>query len=577
MVNTLTLQIIMWLLVRNFDIDFSYLYYLIYVIPVACITYLIYYKWNIKKEQPNEDYLVISFCDEGSINNFTEYVKHNKQYYNIMINTNAGDINKLHELQIYLSGASLNATMRDMIQREAYLVTQSLDTKITFDDKYLGIKGYYVWKRSEKKVSDSEGKITRDVTLKYIEFNILKELNKQIEPLEIIDKIKNYVSDLKKDKIKLYYYKYLSDGPDKEPYIHSVNIFDGKKQPFEQLETRFIKTMFHQEKDRLWSMVKNSCLNQHLYKDKGQCGRVSLLLYGPPGTGKSSFSYRVAMCLNRSLISLDLRDLSKQRLYQILQNPRNSVGGTYKDYVYLFEEIDASITELYLRGQKQQSAKSDYENRMMSYYGGYGSMRSMFGDDDMYYGGMKTKKSSQYTIKDKDTKIDDEKTDENKTDSSVTDIEPAKEKTKEEKDKETKNITDKYTSQYDSIRKLTQVRNEFSIRDLLEIFQGPVSLESSVIIANTNKFDEIQKMCPELFRYGRLTPVYFGYINKDTMQDISTYYFGQKIKEYLPETIKISTSEIIDLAMETSSLENEADRFPQFSQRLNKLIDNIKD
>jgi hypothetical protein len=86
-------------------------------------------------------------------------------------------------------------------------------------------------------------------------------------------------------------------------------------------------------------------------------------------------------------------------------------------------------------------------------------------------------------------------------------------------------------------------------------------------------------MCPELFRPGRMTPVYFGYIDKDTLQDISKFFFNKKITYRLPDQITIPTSQIIDLAMESlicssaSSIKNKSnDSFQYFSVKLNKLL-----
>jgi len=73
-----------------------------------------------------------------------------------------------------------------------------------------------------------------------------------------------------------------------------------------------------------------------------------------------------------------------------------------------------------------------------------------------------------------------------------------------------------------------------------------------------------------------LTPIYFGYVNRDTLQDISKYYFDRKITGRLPEIIKIPTSQIIELALEASQSDGD-NQFEQFSSKLNVLIDEIKD
>jgi hypothetical protein len=104
-------------------------------------------------------------------------------------------------------------------------------------------------------------------------------------------------------------------------------------------------------------------------------------------------------------------------------------------------------------------------------------------------------------------------------------------------------------------------------RDLLELFQGPVQLEGMIVIATTNKYDEIKDICPELFRPGRLTPIYFGYINAATIQDISQHFFKRKINWRLPEQISVPTSVIISLAMKSEN-------FKYFDINLQKLLQN---
>jgi len=92
---------------------------------------------------------------------------------------------------------------------------------------------------------------------------------------------------------------------------------------------------------------------------------------------------------------------------------------------------------------------------------------------------------------------------------------------------------------------------------LLEIFQGVVDVDGRLIFAMTNHFDKIKKECPALFRPGRLTPVYFGYIGRNTLTDIIQYYFKDitvcgaedNLDAALPSELQIPTSEIIEQAI----------------------------
>ena len=110
----------------------------------------------------------------------------------------------------------------------------------------------------------------------------------------------------------------------------------------------------------------------------------------------------------------------------------------------------------------------------------------------------------------------------------------------------------------------------FMLRDLLEVLQGPINLESSIILANTNKYDEIKDLCPALFRNGRMTPVHFGYIDADTLQDISLHFFNKKLEGYVPKVLSTSTSEIIELAFESLAINKNP--FTYFNEKLQKLM-----
>jgi SpoVK/Ycf46/Vps4 family AAA+-type ATPase len=110
-----------------------------------------------------------------------------------------------------------------------------------------------------------------------------------------------------------------------------------------------------------------------------------------------------------------------------------------------------------------------------------------------------------------------------------------------------------------------------TIKDLLEIFQGVVDVDGRLIFAMTNHYDKIKKECPALFRPGRLTPVYFGYIGQETLLDIIKYYFKKSDPtktglDALPSEFQIPTSEIIEQAIYFSG--RGADGYSKFMQWL---------
>jgi ATP-dependent 26S proteasome regulatory subunit len=100
--------------------------------------------------------------------------------------------------------------------------------------------------------------------------------------------------------------------------------------------------------------------------------------------------------------------------------------------------------------------------------------------------------------------------------------------------------------------------DDFELNDLLEIFQGPVPREGQIIIATTNKYDEIKEVCPALFRPGRLTPVEFGYMTSKEVNELANVYFGHEVDiKFNPQ---IPTSKIIEIAL-YAKLNNDPDYF----------------
>jgi SpoVK/Ycf46/Vps4 family AAA+-type ATPase len=493
-----------------------------------------------------QQYITINIYEDAHLSNFTKYVKHNHKYYDNSVNINVGSLEKKSEILLRRQD---DKGIADTLMTESKYISQDVDYRITFDDEYLGVKGYYIWRKVTKERKDINNKPINEYTVLYVEYNILK--TKDIVPADTINKINDFIKGLEKknDNIILKYIKVMKH-KDGGSYNHAVQFYSGTKQPFESLETQFMKPFFHQDKDRLWSVIKNVCMDPEFYRNRGQISRISLLLYGPPGTGKSSFAYRIAMCFLRHIVSLDIRELGKANLYQILQRPaiEGIADSTYKDVVFLFEEFDVSIKELYLR-DKKTSFSSDVH---------YSTMLSMCNQlANKIYDKDGNNVQENYIQNNKN--VDNDKNDNNKkTDTNDKDNDKTKQNimNKLGKHGEKQHYDSEYVYEYFD-KHTYEPPNEFKLRDLLEIFQGPLPFESMIMIANTNKYDEIHEMCPELFRPGRLTPVYFGYINKETLQDISKYFFGKKMTGYIPEVLNIPTSQVIDVAFEALVLEKE--------------------
>lgn len=477
MVYGLVVQLLVFISSYEY-VDIQFNWYYLWLLPIVCgvsyIGYYIYYYYYVNYK--DKTYLNINIYDEDKIQLYMKYVRSQKLYYDQSVDTNYGDFEAQAELlNSRTSGISASLSAVKMI-------SQGHNMPIHFKDLYLNMEGYYMWTKTAKNVTDNNKE--KQINVQSINVKIIKDKNININ--DFFTNIQRYLDTYEKT-IELKYVKILKDGGGTQNHI--VTFYSGIKQPFEILEEKFMKPFFHQEKDRLWSVIKNVCLNPDFYSSKGQSARISLLLYGPSGTGKSSYIYRLAQCFSRHIISLDLRIASKINLYQILQRPMlpNMADLSYKDVIYLFEEFDIAIKELAFREKKN--------------------------NEEIYY---------QKIFESLD---------------------------KEEQVKSKKNY------------------NEFCIRDLLEIFQGPIPFESTIMMATTNKYDEIKECCPELFRPGRLTPVYFGYIDKTTLQDISMYFFNKKINGYLPDVLTVPTSQIIELVFESLNYDHD-----YFVNALNKLM-----
>lgn len=506
---------------QSFDVH--YLSYLV-ILPIFYVMY-----WVINKYFTN-DYLTINLYNRSHLIRFTKYITLQKEYYPEDINTEYGDIDSLLDNKMGLYSRYIG---------DEPDLNRQINEKIEFDDKFLNITGYYMWKKKVKDQLDKDKNVIRNASCNYIELNIIKLKGKKIIPNEILDKMRVYIND-KTNTITQCYYKILSQ-KDKEnqitPYAHNVDFYDGEKRSFDVLEKQYIKTLFHPKRDELWEMIKNNILNPEFYRNHGQVGRVSLLFYGPPGTGKSTFAYRIAMCLYRHIISLDLRILKKQELYTVLNKPGKLTSYsemTYDHYVYLFEEFDISIKYLHCRQMDRNRKKNEFYNAMEFLY-------------NMQQTGCIVNKQNV-----------DEMNNDNADRNEI------------KKDGNGKDETKKDETQEDNL--ISCERDEFTLRDLLEIFQGPVPFEGMVMLASTNKYEDIKKLCPELFRSGRMTPVYFGYIDKKTLQEISMHFFKKKLGGYLPNEIKIPTSEIIEIALESS--QQKCNQFDIFSKKIQKLLDN---
>lgn len=530
--------------VENFNINDNILSNIlsnIWLLIIGAIIYLLYrYRdniYNFFKIRINTEYVTLKLYRKETINILTEYTKLFPQYFDRVYSLEYG--NPSYECHKF------NKDVSNYSYARSELNTIDTDSKVYFNIVHKNIRGYIKWELHNDEiidiVNDKERKQKSELKYPviYIEKTCLVNGN------DLFKLMTDELEDINANSLTLFntkIYGYDKNILDKRDF----KMYDGKKKSIEEKEKIYMDTFFHKEKERLWSTIKNIHFNPDLIKSKGQSPQMNLLLYGPPGSGKSSFAYRVAMCLDRHIINLDIRDIkSRKMMYSILKSPSvNAWNRDPNECVFVFEEFDISIKQLIKENNIIKQKVKAWEERIEKY-------------NVVDY--KHSSSSEEYeTIDDKD--IDDDKNDKNDN--------------KKKKQIKPKNKRKKYGNGSYYTPELYINKDAFLLNDLLDIFQGTVPNNGSIIIATTNNYEEIKSTCGALFRPGRLTPVYFGYANKEILQQMSRFYFKQDLTIDIPNEINIPTSQIIEIALEATSIYDISESFPYFSIKLEDLFKN---
>lgn len=420
----------------------------------------------------------------------------------------------------------------DYNKRQEYYYNSITDSKINFNDKELKIKGYIQWtinknfgkmlelKNSEDKNSSSHMIGGYDHSLNVYSYPTLyiEKGDPSITRTNIVDKIKTKLKKTFIDTvITTKYYRF-----DKYDHNNGEILYNGEPVNIEDNEKIYMDTFFHKEKSRLWEYIKRVDQSPEMFIKFGQSPSANLLLYGPPGTGKSSFAYRVAMCLSRNILSIDLRNVTKKELYKAITNYHIGYDKCLKpcEYVVVLEEFDIGIKYLYMQEKINKDRQEYWEKNMWDNF-----KKNDSTDDEL--------------------KIDD----------------------KNAKEKKNSKCKKKYKT-YDII---DIDEEKLCLKDLLEIFQGTVPHNGSIIIATTNEYKEIKELCPALFRPGRMTPVLFDHMDEERLQELSQQYFNKQLSIKLPKRMPIPTSQIVELALEAHTSVDE-NKFMYFQNKLDMLL-----
>lgn len=353
--------------------------------------------------------------------------------------------------------------------------------------------------------------------------------------------------------------------------LYNVNICDGatknkvmyfgNKRTQEELENLFIKTLFHKDVDTLWQRIKDIHFSPQKIWNTGVAPRINLLLHGPPGTGKSTFAYRVAMATGRHIVNIKLNKFTKDGLWEVFQHVNvNTNTFMPEEVVYVLDEFDIDIDNILLKSEcrKQQLAKIST------------TIDKFFDKNvDIPISVPSAPNTKDHNTKNKvecETGVKTDKEDSknpNETGEELAEINSGI--------KSVSTYLDTMTSTYDKINTIGS--NIIKIEDLLTIFQGAVPIERCIIIAMTNKYDELCKKCPALFRPGRLTPVYFGNFDMELLNKVSHYYFGKNISCScsMQTEINISPSHVMEVVMNSLSLADK--KHENFVKKLNEILE----
>ena len=303
--------------------------------------------------------------------------------------------------------------------------------------------------------------------------------------------------------VNLYYYKILPRN------LVTSNFYNEPLDKWKD-DCQYMEDTFFSEYKKFMFAIMKEKIN---YDISASGGWNNLILHGPCGSGKSSFIYRIATIMKKSIISVDLSLYldKKKELYALFHGQEFKLPEGNDNYnianntIIILEEFDNTIRKLVDLEQiyklKQDLIELDFDKKKQSLINDDGATDIIASDDHR----------------------------------------PKKEKLS----------IAKVTHEIDQILHTNNINIKadlLRISDLLELFQGPVPVKDRLIIATTNYYDDIKNTLPALFRPGRLSPLAFNYLTWDLLNELTEYYFDTQMNVDQFK-ITIPTSQIIELAL----------------------------
>jgi DNA polymerase III delta prime subunit len=378
------------------------------------------------------------------------------------------------------------------------------DTKIYFSDIQYNVTGFLVWHLEEKKATDVSDNEKTTVEKNYYLNSLKLYIKSDICITKYLDHITdNYSKHIKENRNKhLSFSRTLIDfnSDNTRSVITKDYIFHDIDK---QKDSKIMNSFFHIEKEYLLNLIDGMKLeNNHNFTKFGQIPKLGLLLHGEPGTGKSNFIQRVSIYLSKHIIKFNPLEYKKKELYELICEPFEDA--TTDEVIFGMDEFDEILLELLRREKIKEKAKTREKSNNIMHYPVYPSF-------DFF------------------DKKDDKNTDEKK----------------EKKNGVSFNNYDNSEPYADYI----------SYNEFLELLQGIVPYKNIIFIATTNKYTElithqdptIRFACQQMFRHGRLTPIYFGHFKGKVLKEVIKYYFQQELKIDDDAELTINNSEIMEL------------------------------